>query len=167
MNLLLQYTHMHTKTCKYAHIHAHTCVHTRTHTHAWRRAHRHAHRCAHTGMRTWTHGHRHGHGHTQIHSSLWLSTFRIYDTQYIAMYHVYHVMEDLLLLNLFQTRRGLQVKDSIVKGWWWGGGGSVCYVMHRCSSISSISRAEKFSRWKYLHFTSISSFTLFKVLLRH
>ena len=61
-----------------------------------------------------------------------------------------------LLLNLFQTKkRCLQVTNYIVIG-----DGSVCYVMHRCSSIWSISKGEKFSRWKCLRFTSISSFTM-------
>ena len=64
--------------------------------------------------------------------------------------------QNVLLLNLFQTKkRGLQVTNYIVIG-----DGSVCYVMHRCSSIWSISKGEKFSRWKCLHFTSISSFTM-------
>ena len=59
-------------------------------------------------------------------------------------------------MNLFQTKkRGLQVTNYIVIG-----DGSVCYVMHRCSSIWSISKGEKFSRWKCLRFTSISSFTM-------
>ena len=54
-----------------------------------------------------------------------------------------------------QKKRGLQVTNYIVIG-----DGSVCYVMHRCSSIWSISKGEKFSRWKCLRFTSISSFTM-------
>ena len=78
-------------------------------------------------------------------NKVWIRGKKIHNKKRLKMYNTLAkpILTYIIIIIEFisNQKRGLQVKDSIVEG-----GGGVYYVMHRCSSIWSISKAEKFSR---------------------